>query len=99
MNPLPFISKKFLSARLNKEETEDLREALEKYDDCIFFLRIATRLKLLDVNQSLKAADSYLTEEERQLQHDVQGERFDELQNIYFESYEVNLFPKSQNLT
>ena len=92
MNPLPFISKKFLSARLNSQEVGDLREVIEKYEDCIFFLRIATRLRLADIDHSLEAAGSYLTENERSLQKEVQKSQFDELQNIYFESYAVSCF-------
>ena len=67
MNPLIFIPKKFLSSRLTKEELQSVSEVLEKYDDCIFFLRVASRLKLIDMDQQLNNIKNYLTPEEKKV--------------------------------
>ena len=96
MNPLIFIPKKFLSSRLTKEELQSVSEVLEKYDDCIFFLRVASRLKLIDMDQQLNNIKNYLTPEEKKVAESFRKPHFDEIQEVFHGTLAVSashLFP------
>lgn len=76
--------------RLSKEEVEFIGGALEKYDDCMFFLRVASRLKLIDMDSILKNIRTYLSPTEQHTINTLQKLHFDEIHKIFYGTLNVS---------
>ena len=91
MNPIQFIPDLFITNRFSYEEQMIITEITEKFEDCRFFLKICSALKLIDVGPLSAEVYDSLGEFEKANLMQMQKNYYDEIFDIYFGTIDVNL--------
>ena len=90
MNPIQFIPELFMTDKFTHQEKISITEIKEKFEDCRFFLKICSVLKLIDVGTLSLKVHASLGEIEKESVMKIQKNYYDEVFDIYFRNIEVS---------